>query len=526
MSQVERSPQEAATTEGDNLRATPDPFTNRTSDEVNPSLPGRTSTQDEYGFEDVDGPGEETARLARGGLPILPDQFWQARSHLALIRAIAHSRMTSADAVFYTLLARLAAMVPATARVETGQKTPASLNLMVALVGPSGFGKSSAADVARTRLAPNRCVELADNLPLGSGEGLAEAYMGEIDLNEGDDDGSKRGPAKRGRSRTIRVQDKHNAFFYLDEGEALFKVMHERQGSTLGPTLRTAWSGGTIGSQNATKERTRKAEDYCLGLVIGFQKKTALPLLQDHVAGTPQRFLWCSVIDTTIPAEKPDDIPDTIEWNWASLSGLQPAEGPDPTDDLSRRVRDRGIAPKLSCHPEIREHLWRLQHGKVTGQIEVDEQDSHKPLMLIKVAGLLAILDGRTEINPDDWQLAEQVWDHSSAVRDSLLRYSQQLAQDENERRLELTRRKAAAEEEGRDEHAQKQVSQATIRVARAVGRSTGGLVRKDLKDTLGSRARKYLDEAIEAAKDAGWLVEQDGRYLPGPTPPPGTTTG
>lgn len=423
-------------------------------------------------------------------LPVLPNTFWTTRPYLQMIREIAHSRGASADVAFYTNLARLAAMVPNTARVDTGVGTVVSLNLMVAIVGSSGTGKSKGVGVARRMLAINPLLpHFQDNLPLGSGEGLVEAYMGEEEIDTGET--KKNGEPK---TTTRRVQNRYNAFFYLDEGAAMFKIL-ERQGATLGETLRTAWTGDTIGSQNATKERNRKVDDYCLGLVVGFQKTTALPLLADHIAGTPQRFLWCGTIDPHIPEDKPEEIHTRLSWDY----------------ELVHR------AGMLRCHPAIARELWTLSRGKSAGQIEVASHDSHQPSMWVKVAALLAILDGRVEIDLQDWALAKMVWDHSADVRDRLLVFGEQEAAQRRLQRLESRRQDAAADHEGKQEAEQQTTERAARIVARFVQKHPEeGVTRKQLKDAVGKKYRQSLDDALVQAVDEQWVVERDQRWWPG----------
>jgi hypothetical protein len=63
----------------------------------------------------------------------------------------------------------------------------------------------------------------------------------------------------------------------------------------------------------------------------------------------------------------------------------------------------------------------------VRGEIEDGPPlDSHRSVMLAKVASLLALIDdGRMLVNREDWRLAEMVWDTSCAVRDSVVQYGQ-----------------------------------------------------------------------------------------------------
>ena len=47
--------------------------------------------------------------------------------------------------------------------------------------------------------------------------------------------------------------------------------------------------------------------------------------------------------------------------------------------------------------------------------------DAHRPLVLSKLAALLALLDDRRRVNIEDWTLAKIMWETSCAVRDVLL---------------------------------------------------------------------------------------------------------
>ncbi len=421
------------------------------------------------------------------GPPLLPARFWTRRDAFQEIRAISHARQGCADAVLLNIMARVAAMTPHHLRIDTGIGTPACLNLMVAMVDGSGRGKSRAHNIGKTNLQRNHGVDFVDDLPLGSGEGMTEAYMGTLEIDD-EDDGSHRG--SKNRPRSIRTQIRNNAFFYLDEGESLFKLI-ERQGSILGPTMRTAWSGGTIGSQNATAERNRKAVDYSLGLVVGFQPHTAVPLLADVNAGTPQRFLWVPAIDRYIPSKRDDSTYPPINCDWELLNR------PDTALTIDGRIKDA---------------LWEDGWLKATGQVAVSSQESQLPLMLVKISGLLAIMDLRTQIDVEDWALAWEIWDTSSAFRDQVAAQGQQQVEEEQRQYLERRRQVAEAEQEGRDAASTKRIQQAINQIVR-ISAQEDGVTRKTIKNALGSRLRPVMGDALEEAEEMGLITLADGHY-------------
>jgi hypothetical protein len=227
-------------------------------------------------------------RSGRPGGLHLPEEFWAGREVFQRIRAAAHARCASADAVLLMVLARLAAMKPHAIRVAT-HRGFAVLNLFIAVIGDSGGGKSCAQGTAADLLRPPSGLDFLDAVPVGSGEGIAEAFMG------------MEGTPKK------KVQVRHNALFYVDEGAVLAKLA-ERSGSTLGETLRRGFGGEALGQSNATADRSRLVpyHSYSLGLIVGFQPDAALHLLSEASLGGPQRFLWARAEDPWIP--------DHAEW--------------------------------------------------------------------------------------------------------------------------------------------------------------------------------------------------------------------
>lgn len=429
------------------------------------------------------------------GLANLPAEFWEARTYLHQIREGAHARGASADVVFNTALARIAAQVPHTARVETGIGVPASLNLFVAIVDTSGAGKSSDYSVTKNLIANRDDIELED-LPLGSGEGIAEAYMGEVE-EPVELDPNTPGRRRTPKTKTVRRQVRHNAFLLADEGTAMTELMAGRKGSTLGSTLRTAWTGGTLGNANASKDRYRVIPEasYSLGMVVGFQRATAAPLLADVRAGTPQRFLWVSATDPTVPKKQPPHAVHRVIWDWSVFSG------------------------HLSVAASIRGRLWDERRAKKAGELVVPQLDSHKPLMLVKVAGLLAILDKRTDITEEDWTLATVVWDTSAAVRADLLEHVKGLAREQRNAADETHARRAVLAQERVTEAQDKE----TYRVAKLVAthvHADGQLTRGAINRRLPDRDRPWLDKALDYAEGLDWVARDGKQVLPGTSKP------
>ncbi|UQA92671.1 bifunctional DNA primase/polymerase [Streptomyces halobius] len=409
----------------------------------------------------------------------LPEEFWH-RAELKLIRQAAHARACSADAVLGAVLARMAGMVDHTVRADAGLGD-ASLNLFTVLAGPSAAGKSQAHECATHVFPPPLFSDFRDGSPLGSGEGLAELYMGWAEVTEPDKDGKP-------KTVKVRAQVRHNATIYADEGEAMTK-MWERNGATVGETLRRAWTGQTLGQSNGNRDTTRivKRGSYALGMVVGFQPETARPLLADAAAGTPQRFLWLWATDPTIP--------DSVDWPpHLHLPEL-------PYGPLS-------IAFPQNVRDEIRRHKLAVGRGEVVPPV----LDGHGHLMRMKVAALLALLGGRRSVTDGDWALSGLVWTTSCAVRDHLIARGR--LQQERERELKkLHYGDREVYVDGRKHEAA--VIRAAKVIHRAVYRADGKrMPRGKTRTALASRDRHLRDEALEYAIAQGWLIQPDDEHV------------
>jgi hypothetical protein len=420
----------------------------------------------------------------------LPESFWQSRVNLQRIAQAADARMISRDAVLGCILARLASFIPPSVRVETGTR-PASLNVAVAIMGDSSAGKSLAMATARDLVpVPSFLNDYQDSLPLGSGEGVAEAYYGWVREETGD-------TLKDGTPKTAVVHKKvrDHASLYLDEGETLGKVL-ERSGSTLGMVLRTAWSGGTLGQANASAERKRIVEEgtYALGLVVGWQPLTCGALFSEAAGGTPQRFLFLS-------AHRGDPPEVRIPM-------------PLPLVNLEHNI------PKEDLHlPEsAKEELWQASRERTRRDLTRDPLDAHKPLHVSKLAALLTVLDDRHEIGEADWAMAHEVWEVSRKVRTSVVG---ELADVER-------RRRAAEDDRAVRVHARSavaadgalvsaHVARVAARMAEKVAggtRTIGG--RDGLRQALAGRDRAIFTTALDEAVRQGRVVVDGDALRPG----------
>lgn len=448
----------------------------------------------------------------------LPEDFWSARESLAHIRQAAHARCCSADSVLGCVLARLSSVLDHEIRLDAGLGG-ASANFFTAVVGRSGHGKSESMKLAAeliarpTYLDPLTSVRhVCDGLvvyegtvqyrdvPLGSGEGLAEAYMDVLGMKvDGTDkDGNQ-------KYKSVRGQGRHNALISIDEGQTL-TIQSQRKGATIAPTLRSGWVGAQLGQQNASQETTRiiDAGSYSLGLIAGFQPGASQALLEEVDLGTPQRFHFCAVDDPGVPDEAPSwPGPLNLNLTWPGIIGntalwLKAIEYAD----------------------EIRAELRGERLAKVRGRMaDQDPLNTHRPLHLMKNAALLAILDGRWSVNAEDWRLANQLWLTSCAVRKALLDHGKAEEAKATEKRLEAAATRAAREELAKEHVADTAGQRKTVRLGSWVARVAqrdGEQTIAELTRKMAGRDREYAEGAIEFAATQGWVMLADDRVIPG----------
>lgn len=492
-----------------------------TPPEMEPSLPsdlwegmtdddGFTPRDDVYGGDVAphvvaDTPAEMTAEEAIAARYRLPEEFWGSRELFKAIRQAAWSTQTHPDAVLACVLARAAGAIGHEVQFDSG-KSLGTMSLFTCLLSNSGVGKSDAykAAVRLVRLPgyltePDGTVNMdvfRDGLNISTGEGLAEVYMGTVEKEATNPDGSVKYVVKgRGRNAQpepemvkVRTAVRHRALFFVDEGEALTKLMHERSGATLGPHLRTAWSGGTLSQANASEDRYRfvPSGTYTMGVIIGYQPETAVAMLSDVGPGTPQRFLWFGAQDTEMPPpEETFEFPESITL---------PAE-----------ERRTGI---IQFPSELRLWFRRQIYNKHHNTVQLDPMDSHEPLMRAKMSALLCYLDGRMLVNRDDWMLAGMIWAVSCAIRNRLIRHRDVQAQ-----RLEEEKRAARLTEATEIEVMRVTVTADMERVARRIWRLAkkaddefSPVKRYKMREGFG-RDKKLFDAALTHAIAVGWVV-------------------
>lgn len=407
------------------------------------------------------------------------DEFWDARPILQHIRDAARARMAGPWAVLGVTLTRAVSTVPPKVRLAPMIGGQGSLNVFLALVGPSGGGKGTAEAAAAdaVRFLDNEANDAVPaGVPLGSGEGVARTFR----------------PA--GQEEPIL-----SAIFTAPEVDTV-TTLTGRQGATLGAELRKMFSGEALGFANSAVH-TRcivGAHDYRACLIAGVQPLRSRPLLDAADGGLPQRFLWMPVGDLDAPDEAPPrPAPQefrTIDWGRSSA----PIELELP-DIAVRQIR-------------------QLRLRVLRGDPEVDPLDGHLLLVRAKVAVGLAVLDCRRNVTLEDWNLAGVVMSVSAVQREVCRR-----ALLEQSRKRNVAR---AIEDDERDEvWTARKVQRARAAITRHLERH-GEQTRAELRRRLKLDIREHFDAAISDLLDEGSVIESEAekggtKYTGTPVHPP-----
>lgn len=444
-------------------------------------------------FQDPQRPANDNAQATGeaddGRYPVLPPEFWTKREDLAAICAWARWRRAAPDAVLAAAMARAGVAahgLPAARVFSRGDHDDATHpGLFAVLVGPSGAGKSTAGRAAAAAVPAEAEPGARWDLPIGSGEGLAEAFISEVETPP------PLGAPKGTKPTRKRMQTVQRALFACDEGETLVKLLG-RDSATLGAALRSAFTGAPLGSANATRDRQRKVVGYTLSVVACATPGAAAAIAAHAESGLPQRMLWASAIDPDAPRH--------------------PARVPAPV--LPRLCGD------ITFAGEILDELADAAHAVLTGRRTVAPMDQHIPLIRCRVAAIFAAWRGDGEVTADDWHPAGQVVATSCAVRDHVLRQAEALEADARARKA-VERGEIAQVCRAMGEQATDAVERMAVRLWRRVD-ARGPATRRSLRDACARRYERHLlAPAVGLAISRGWLVDGAGEHLAvGPSRP------
>lgn len=426
------------------------------------------------------------------------EAFWDRAPYLRQIRDTARQAQAAPWSSFMAVLPRVSNLLPPHVVIPpfVGASC-ASLNLFVALAGPSGKGKGASERVAAA-LIPDMRGAVID--PPGSGEGIVTMFCERVTDESGDADSRQ--------ARTVLRCANTRALLSMPEVSSLGAVMG-RQGSTLAGELTKAWSGEPLGSRTKYAAGTFRAPSfgYRLNLIVGVQYGKAGILFDEADMGLPQRFLW---------ADTQDDPRHAITYDQWSPGGVEPliadtSRFPDSPESIQSLYRqgdrwnmiDHGSTYPLAMirYPETaRRETFEARRRNLVGEAG-DDLDAHGNLVRLKVAALLPWLDPERAdpmtVTEDDWDIAGEVLAYSQSVRRRCLdmeRESRQ-ARETDRARLKRTAIREAEEDQADLEAETPAKVTAFLSKQERQGHSYTG---KAIRNSVGKKWRTYVVHAIE----------------------------
>jgi hypothetical protein len=261
------------------------------------------------------------------------------------------------------------------------------------------------------------------------------------------------------------------------------------------PTVRSAWSGLSLGQTNADPGRTRHvpADSYRFAMVVGWQPRVLSEFLVGKYrdTGDPQRFLFASVRHPVIPDERPR-FPESISLPLVEVT---------PAGEIV-----------VDVDPDVLRIIDRHEVAVARGEVEVDSDDSHRHFLTLKTSGLLSALESDGSVTPATWADAWQVVENSRAVRAWVLeltageRAAREAADDA--KRIGRTILTEAASDEAKSDRFRTSMAGSMIRKVRNEGRP---LTRRELSQATAPKHRAVVtvDDALYHAVKVGTA---DGR--------------
>jgi len=441
----------------------------------------------------------------------IPESFWEVTPILKRVHQAAQARRASPDAVLHAVLARVAACLDSTVRVDTRSGPPVTLGWYAGLYGPSGTGKGKAESTAR-ELLPFPDVDIA-YIDFSTGQGVIAAYleMQEVPDSTGDD--------------TVRrpVQVRDRGYALATEGSILETMARSREGGTLNGVLCKAWMSERQGTSNADLERRRSLDDgsYVLSMSLGVQLDPAAGLIEMGNIGLPQRLAWAhAALDPETTPERRPAMPSGLTLTVSDGSDIPTGEW------LGRRSNET-----LTMTDEAAEDIDKIILANAYGRGAENPLDTHEPLWRAKVAALLALLHGWTSIQAQHWEMATALWLVSRGVRLKVEKAAQEKkqAKERSDREVAVKTGAAIASATYRVQHGVLPVvAQTAQSIAKKVHKDGEAPMNDLRRDAVNSRRRKayggsggeLAQEAFSYAEEQGWIVITDKTVAPGRVDP------
>lgn len=407
----------------------------------------------------------------------LPASFWSQRPVLQAIHDEALRSSLSPEGVLGAFLSCYATTVPMSIKLPAIIGAPSPLNTYAALVARSGGGKSTSMALALDLLGyggRNRHVLLGRSLR--SGEGLISLAI------------HAKGDAETGPIYNNAVQ------VVFDEGGTL-SAQASRTGSTTISYLNTAWAGhGVVGGAKASESGSFPADLVRVCCVMGVQFGVCANLFTGEAAflGFPQRLLYFGLNNPVLR---------TIEPTVGDVEDAKPLDVQFwDHGEFIHNTRRIGVPADI----ELEVKRWTLQRN--AGDLPED-LNSHQMLLCLRTAALFALIEGRGDVNEQDWWIADSVCTTSRTIRSHLVQSIGEVTVNREKQRGRLDAVRADAADWA-------WLDQRSDRIARHLRMDETGFSLKEVKSKLNPSERPRRDEILAHGIARGLIVHRDGRYF------------
>jgi hypothetical protein len=321
------------------------------------------------------------------------EEFWNSRPLLKNVKWWASRTVKSPYAILAWIMVRMLSRIPFDTHyvTKTGKNT---LNLTVNISGDTGTGKTAARKIADSEKICKFMGTYWFSVPLvqlRSGEAAGDSFWTRVKktLEDGSD---------VWEDEWINLN--HSIIFFFDE--VLFFIGKQRQNSsTLVSVLLSMWSGEMLGGAlTGGKGKTVEAGSYRAVVVINSQKEND-PFRTDSSGYSGETSRVLNVRSTNPNARR----------DFESVKDKEPpfaVEIPRFGGEGTRMSPDFYALPEMEAAQEEQDFL--------ASEGLHDRTRSHEVLQRSKIACILASLDGRTELNHEDWHLALHLIEHSREV--------------------------------------------------------------------------------------------------------------
>lgn len=433
--------------------------------------------------------------------------FFKSRKWLEYAYRYARALRLSPYGLVGVMLARMSALTPPNVVAQlTENDMPMTLNLNVALVGPTGSGKGKTMGQAK-RLMPAPPLCMMEEVKPKTGESIPAKYVAKVPAVDAD------GKPIKGEYADKVMTDR--CLLYMPEVVSL-KAAMGRQGSTILPTLLESFSNEPLGDDTKGKQFQIKIPPcaYRLAAVIGVQPSNANVLFAEAQTGLAGRFIYVPSIDRDAPAQRP--VPpsgpfpfDTMripEGNGPeSIAAMLKYGGLEHMPDNGPDARDGYPLVTITFPDQAAAYADHAQLLSVTGK--ADALDAHRVELVARLAALFALMDYRLEANMDDWRIALAFMDVSDRIRADCVEQTRRSAVDFQAEQISVKR---DAEEQA-DRSIAERAKLRLLDLLDTLDPAREGVPFKTLKLKLSKPQQRVCEDVLEDLYKGGFVDRRDG---------------